>query len=67
MSSASIAPSVSSGHSANDRFAALSISMQGVPTSLGKPCPPNSRRMLQALPAAFGELAERLLETLARS
>ncbi len=39
-SNASIAPSVSSGQSANDRFAACIISMHAAPTILGRPCPP---------------------------
>ena len=42
MSSASIAPSVSSGHSAKLRLALLIISMQAAPIVLGNPCPPNS-------------------------
>ena len=42
VSKASIAPSVSNGHSANDRFAAFSISMQAVAISLGRPWPPYS-------------------------
>ncbi|MNY16655.1 hypothetical protein D3C86_1499310 [compost metagenome] len=42
VSKASMAPSVSSGHSANDRLALFSISMHGVATSLGKPWPPKS-------------------------
>src|SRR6185436_4708533 len=42
VSSASIAPSVSSGHSAKLRFALLSISMHAAPIVLGKLCPPNS-------------------------
>ncbi len=42
VSSASMAPSVSSGHSANDRLAEFSISLQAVAISLGKPWPPNS-------------------------
>ena len=37
-----MAPSVSSGQSANDRLALLSISLQAVPTSLGSPWPPKS-------------------------
>ena len=42
VSSASIAPSVSSGHSAKLRLALLSISMQAAPMVLGRPWPPNS-------------------------
>src|SRR5450830_621726 len=40
--SASMVPSVSNGHKANERLAEFSISIQGVATSLGKPWPPNS-------------------------
>ena len=42
VSSASIAPSVSSGHSAKLRLALLSISMQAAPIVFGRPWPPNS-------------------------
>ena len=42
VSSASIAPSVSSGHSAKLRLALLMISMQAAPIVLGRPWPPNS-------------------------
>ena len=42
VSSASIAPSVSIGHSANDRLDACSISVQAVAISFGKPWPPCS-------------------------
>ena len=42
VSSASIAPSVSSGHSAKLRFALLTISPHAAWISLGKPWPPKS-------------------------
>src|SRR5690606_14606146 len=42
VSRASTTPSVSRGHSENARLAAFTLSTHGVPTSLGKPCPPNS-------------------------
>ena len=62
VSSASIAPSVSSGHSAKLRLALLLISMQAAPMVFGRPWPPKSAGMLQALPAAFGVLAVGVLE-----
>ena len=39
---ASIAPCVSSGQSENAMFAEVIISVTGVDTSLGRPCPPHS-------------------------
>ena len=61
--SASIAPSVSSGHSAKLMLALFHISLHGVADrACGRPWPPNSAGCCSALPAAFAELAERLLE-----
>jgi hypothetical protein len=45
-----------------DVGAVENISLQAAPISLGRPWPPKATGMLQALPATFGELAERLLE-----
>ncbi len=41
-SSASTAPAVSIGQRENDKFADFHISMTGVETVLGRPCPPYS-------------------------
>ena len=61
-SSASIAPSVSSGQSAKLRLALLIISMQAAPIVFGRPWPPNSAGCCSPCQPPSRELAERLLE-----
>ena len=62
VSSASIAPSVSSGHSAKLRLALLMHLDAGGADRLGQALAAELAGMLQALPAALGVLAEGLLE-----
>jgi hypothetical protein len=62
VSSASIAPSVSSGHSAKLRLALLHHLAAGGVDQLGQALPAEVGRVLQALPAAFGELAKASLK-----
>ncbi len=66
VSSASIAPWVSSGQSENDMLAETHISSTGVATSLGSPCPPNSASSGSDVPPSVDELAVGLLEALWR-